>query len=253
MDPELYAYDGLQDKLFMVTNPVSWVQLNPMEEGLAPRPHILMLTSSGQRLVKGSVNKHNQPDVGRTPKNNISYQESTTRLPKGSNPYGNGGLILGRWARMLASTKVTQFSRSFMVCAGNGETLEMKLEITDGKVTNLYKLICRKELLIKARENLRGSMQSKDGLTDGLNHLLIEEIIQELESEKFKFSDVKLVYKAKANGKTRPQGIPTAKDKIIQEAMRVLLEVIYEGKFSDLSHGFRPGRSCHTALKQVSK
>lgn len=248
MDPELNAYDGLQDKLFMVSNPVSWVQLNPMEE--PPRPHILMLTSSGQRLVKGSVNKHNQPDVGRTPKNNISYQESTTRLPKGSNPYGNGGLILGRWAR-IASTKVTQFSRSLMVCAGNGETLEMKLEITDGKVTNLYKLICRKELLIKARENLRGSMQSKEGLTDGSNHLLIEEIILELESEKFKFSDVKLVYKAKANAKSR-QGIPT-KDKIIQEAMRILLEVIYEGKFSDQSHGYRPGRSCHTALKQVSK
>ena len=138
-----------------------------------------------------------------------------------------------------------------MVCAGNGETLEMKLEITDGKVTNLYKLICRKELLIKARENLRGSMQSKEGLTDGSNHLLIEEIILELESEKFKFSDVKLVYKAKANAKSR-QGIPT-KDKIIQEAMRILLEVIYEGKFSDQSHGYRPGRSCHTALKQVSK
>jgi len=187
------------------------------------------------------------------PKNILRTDQDNLGLPKGSNPYGNGGLILGRWARMLASTKVTQFSRSFMVCAGNGETLEMKLEITDGKVTNLYKLICRKELLIKARENLRGSMQSKDGLTDGLNHLLIEEIIQELESEKFKFSDVKLVYKAKANGKTRPQGIPTAKDKIIQEAMRILLEVIYEGKFSDLSHGFRPGRSCHTALKQVSK
>lgn len=225
-----------------------------MEEGLPHGPgHILMLTSSGQRLVKGSVNKHNQPDVGWTPKNNISYQESTTRLPKGSNPYGNGGLIQGRWPRMQASTKVTQFSRSFKVSAGNGETLLMKLEIRDGKVTNLYKLICRKELLIKARENLSGSMSSGVALRDGQNHLLIEEIIQELESEKFKFSDARQEKTVYNNGKSRPVGIGRAKDKIIQEAMRILLEVIYEGKFSDLSHGYRPGRSCHTALKQVSK
>jgi hypothetical protein len=158
--------EGQLDKIFMVINTVSWGQLNPMEQ-----VHILLLTSSDQRLVKGSSNKHIQQDVGSTPKNIMYYQESTTRLPKGSNSYGDGGLILGTCPRMQASTKVTQFSRSFMVSAGNGETNEMKLEIPfSDKEINLYKLICTESLLIRSYKNLlskgaKSSMTSGDGLT----------------------------------------------------------------------------------------
>lgn len=56
---------------------------------------------------------------------------------------------------------------------------------------------------------------------------------------------------AKPNGKKRPLGIPTGDDKLVQEVVRTLLEAIYEPVFTDSSHGFRPGRSCHTALTQV--
>jgi group II intron reverse transcriptase/maturase len=52
-------------------------------------------------------------------------------------------------------------------------------------------------------------------------------------------------------GKKRPLGIPTGDDKLVQEVARTLLEAIYEPVFSDRSHGFRPGRSCHTALTQI--
>lgn len=55
----------------------------------------------------------------------------------------------------------------------------------------------------------------------------------------------------KPNGKKRPLGIPTGNDKLVQEAARILLEAIYEPVFTDRSHGFRPGRSCHTALRQI--
>lgn len=55
----------------------------------------------------------------------------------------------------------------------------------------------------------------------------------------------------KPNGKKRPLGIPTGDDKLVQEVARTLLEAIYEPVFSDRSHGFRPGRSCHTALTQI--
>jgi Reverse transcriptase (RNA-dependent DNA polymerase) len=57
----------------------------------------------------------------------------------------------------------------------------------------------------------------------------------------------------KTAGKMRPLGIPSADDKLVQEVVRMILERIYEPLFKDSSHGFRPGRSCHTALQSMQK
>ena len=55
----------------------------------------------------------------------------------------------------------------------------------------------------------------------------------------------------KKNGKLRPLGIPSIDDKLVQEVVRMLLESIYENSFEDTSHGFRPNKSCHTALRMI--
>ena len=71
--------------------------------------------------------------------------------------------------------------------------------------------------------------------------------------EEFQFKPARRVHIPKSNGSTRPLAIASPKDKIVQEAMRMILEAIFEPSFSDLSHGVRPNRSCHSAMKSISQ
>jgi retron-type reverse transcriptase len=82
----------------------------------------------------------------------------------------------------------------------------------------------------------------------------IKEIIQTIKDGKFTFAPDRRIYIPKPGKKgKRPLGIPGFKDKLVQEVIRMILEVIYEPAFSKNSHGFRPNKFCHTALKQVSQ
>lgn len=87
---------------------------------------------------------------------------------------------------------------------------------------------------------------------DGMSLDKIGRIIDALRHERFRFSPVKRVWIPKKNGKRRPLGLPPWSDKLVGEVMRLLLEAYYEPTFSDRSHGFRPGRGCHTALTEVA-
>ncbi|MGV9387287.1 reverse transcriptase domain-containing protein [Nonomuraea sp. NPDC003707] len=87
---------------------------------------------------------------------------------------------------------------------------------------------------------------------DGMSMSKIEAIIEALRYERYRWSPVKRIHVPKKNGKTRPLGLPPWSDKLVGEVVRLLLEAYYEPTFSDLSHGFRPGRGCHTALRDVA-
>lgn len=86
---------------------------------------------------------------------------------------------------------------------------------------------------------------------DGFNLKQIEKIIELMKNESYHPKPVARVHIPKKNGKTRPLGIPTFGDKLVQEVVRQMLEAIYEPIFLNTSHGFRPKRSCHTALYQI--
>ena len=124
-------------------------------------------------------------------------------------------------------------------------------------LSGVYRRIQDKELFLAAY----GKLYANSGATtvgtdpedtvDGMSIERIENILQQLHDGTYQWKPVRRVQIPKANGKQRPLGIPSWSDKLLQEVIRMVLEAYYEPRFSPYSHGFRPHRSCHTALKQI--
>ncbi|HCQ6189426.1 group II intron reverse transcriptase/maturase [Clostridioides difficile] len=128
----------------------------------------------------------------------------------------------------------------------------------DEVFTRLYRYLLRPDIYYVAYQHLysnkgAGTKGVTDDTADGFSEIYIENIIEALKNEMYQPKPVRRTYIEKSNGKMRPLGLPVFTDKLIQEAIRMILEAIYEPIFSDYSHGFRPARSCHTALAQIKK
>ncbi|WP_197716126.1 reverse transcriptase domain-containing protein [Priestia endophytica] len=120
----------------------------------------------------------------------------------------------------------------------------------------LYRNLYNPSFFLDAYQNIyakEGNMTAgTDGLTiDGMSQTRIKELISKLKDCSYQPKPVRRVYIPKQNGKKRPLGIPSIEDKLVQEVLKNLLESIYEPTFSKYSHGFRPQKSCHTALVQI--
>jgi group II intron reverse transcriptase/maturase len=88
---------------------------------------------------------------------------------------------------------------------------------------------------------------------DGMSEEKIDQIIEAMRYERYRFSPARRVYIPKKNGKLRPLGLPSWSDKLVGEVVRLMLEAYYEPTFSGHSHGFRSGKGCHTALREVER
>lgn len=122
--------------------------------------------------------------------------------------------------------------------------------------TRLFRYLLRPDIYYLAYENLYANNGAatkgvSNDTADGFSEKKVQRIIQSLKDGSYSPSPVRRTYIPKRNGKLRPLGIPTFTDKLVQEALRMVLEAVYEPIFLPSSHGFRPNRSCHTALKDI--
>jgi len=120
----------------------------------------------------------------------------------------------------------------------------------------LYRNMFNQEFFMEAYQKMYakpGNMTAgTDGQTiDGFKKSKVDKLIDMLKNEQYYPNPVRRVYIPKKNGKKRPLGIPSFEDKLVQEVIRKMLDAIYEPIFLDTSHGFRPHRSCQTALFQI--
>ena len=126
----------------------------------------------------------------------------------------------------------------------------------DGVFTRLYRYLLREDIYYAAYQKLYANKgaatKGVDADTaDGFGDEYVKALIAELKDGTYRPKPVRRQYIEKVNGKKRPLGIPSFRDKLLQEAIRLILEAIYEPIFSEYSHGFRPNRSCHTCIKQL--
>jgi group II intron reverse transcriptase/maturase len=120
----------------------------------------------------------------------------------------------------------------------------------------IYRQLFNRDLFLIAYGKIqrnKGAMTHgvTDETPDGMSLKKIDTIIELLRYERYEWLPARRVYIPKKNGKKRPLGLPTWSDKLVQEVIRLILEAYYEPNFSDYSHGFRPERSCATALREI--
>jgi len=124
---------------------------------------------------------------------------------------------------------------------------------------NIYRFLYTREFLSRAYRNVKSNSGSRTAGIDGQTMEDFEEDLgshlsdlrKSLKSQSYDPRPVRRTYIPKGDGRERPLGIPTIKDRIVQESLRMVLEPIYETDFSDHSFGFRPNRRTHDAIKMV--
>lgn len=197
------------------------------------------------------------------PKESRNTTKGTLGLPKGLKAHGNRGFVVpvmerdpGSRVRFSSNVAGTPSTVSTDGIARIRKIQESSKANPNCQIHNIYKILYDVRLFEMAYENLKskpGNMAPGITFTT-LGNISLEtlnKIISQLRDGSFKFAPGRRVNIPKANGANRPLTIAPPRDKLVQEVMRFVLEAIYESGLSKYSHGFRPGKSCHSALKVV--
>ena len=125
-------------------------------------------------------------------------------------------------------------------------------------LTRVYRSLYSEDLFLAAYDKIarnKGALTpgTETDTADGTSLKRINKIIEALRNERFGFRPVRRIQIPKRGGGTRALGIPNFSEKLVQEALRMMLEAYYEPRFRDSSHGFRPRRGPHTALTAIKR
>lgn len=202
------------------------------------------------------------------PKSEQNTGQRNTGSPKASNRYGDGALnsslkfrdpiLVGRRFQVEVGQRRYSTETGARTEMASAKSTSNLVKLDNNKFTGLYKTIADINTLKIAYSNIKskpGNMTTglDEETLDGVSEKFLLELEALLKEGSFQFKPARRVHIPKANGKKRPLAIASPRDKIVQEAMRMVLEAVFEPLFSNLSHGFRPNRGCHTALREVSK
>lgn len=137
-------------------------------------------------------------------------------------------------------------------------SLMKQSKVSGYKFERLYRILFKEEMFYVAYQRIyakAGNMtKGSDGKTaDQMSILRIEHLIEKLRDESYQPHPSRRTYIPKKNGKKRPLGIPSFDDKLVQQVIKMILEAIYEESFEPTSHGFRPRKSCQTALIGIQR
>ena len=125
-------------------------------------------------------------------------------------------------------------------------------------LSRVYRCLYSEDLFLAAYNKIgrnKGALTpgTENDTADGMSVKRIRSIIEKLRNERFHFKPSRRTRIPKKSGGSRPLGIPNFSEKLVQEALRLMLEAYYEPRFRDSSHGFRPGRGCHTTLGRIRR
>ena len=218
------------------------------------------------------------------PKADRRQNTGTWGLPKGSNSYGNGRFVVptriqtngnkqipvifgfhpltrSKWegTRFYSSSSESRLG----IYPGLDKLKELRLNSSgQTQFKDIFSLMLDYDLHVAAYQKIKsneGNMTPgvDEQTLDGISEASIKDTLSHLKDHSFKFNPSRREYIPKANGKLRPLGIPSPRDKRIQQVMVMILEAIWDSDrhpvFLPSSHGFRNGRGTHTALKQITK
>lgn len=243
-----------------------WISTNTFTNRLN-----VIMTSTTYSIINTGKGMSCQPKI------EYKLHGITQRLPKGINTYGNGATIVStprlnavyelgnsNWRKSVAVNNIVSMRQySTDVQPKVFTKLDSLTKYSINNINNvidrkIYNILCDPYFLEYAYETIKskpGNMTP--GVTpetlDGINWEWFLELSKSLKEEKFQFKPGRRILIDKASGGKRPLTIAPPRDKIVQAGIKIILNAIYEPTFLDSSHGFRPNRSCHTALRYISQ
>jgi len=241
-----------------------WWEIVPSYEGWTTT-HTTALRSTGRSLLKraavapsaNSIKNHYAKST-RTPRGFLGGNVlQNLGSPKGSNSYGDRVLVVAR--NMSSEGGQPKTTKKDEIAAESG--LTRLTVIADGKceaVQNVYQIVYDVEVLKASYNKLKSRPASMTPGVDDKNltslsitEKYFDDLSNKLRMEQYRPAPVKRVLIPKSGNKTRPLGIPSIEDRIVQRSLLYLLEAVFEKTFSDRSHGFRPKKGAHTACKNI--